>query len=104
LIAGEIATVTTRQEDRSERRLCRAGDWLSATIGDEMVMMSAETGLYLGLSGTGSRIWELLEAPLSLDMLCEKLSVEYDVVPDQAKHDVAEFIDELVRHGALIAQ
>lgn len=96
--------MTTRHEDQSGRRLRRADDWLSATIGDELVMMSTETGLYLGLSGTGSRIWELLEAPLSLDMLCEKLSVEYDVTPHQAKHDVAEFIDELVGHGALVVQ
>lgn len=96
--------MTTRQEDRAERRLRRAGDWLSATIGDETVMMSTETGLYLGLSETGSRIWELLEAPLTLDTLCEKLSAEYDVEPHQAKRDVAEFIDALVRQGALVAQ
>ena len=28
----------------------RKGDWLSAQVGDELVMMSAESGAYLGLN------------------------------------------------------
>jgi hypothetical protein len=42
----------------------RKGDWLSAMVGDELVMMSAERGNYLGLTPVGARIWELIEEPL----------------------------------------
>ena len=39
----------------------KQGDWLSAKVGDELVMMSAEKGNYIGLSEVGARIWELIE-------------------------------------------
>ena len=51
----------------------RQGEWLSAKVGDELVMMSAETGDYLGLSEVGARIWELLETPQDAGALCGKL-------------------------------
>ena len=40
----------------------RKDGWLSAKVGDELVMMSAEKGNYIGLSDVGARIWELLRA------------------------------------------
>ena len=42
----------------------KQGDWLAAKVGDELVMMSAEKGNYIGLSEVGARIWELIEEPL----------------------------------------
>ena len=41
----------------------RQGDWLSARVGDELVMMSAEKGNYIGLSEVGARIWDIIETP-----------------------------------------
>ncbi len=41
----------------------KQGDWLAAKVGDELVMMSAEKGNYIGLSEVGARIWELIETP-----------------------------------------
>ena len=35
----------------------RDGDWLAAKVGDELVMMSATKGNYIGLSAVGARIW-----------------------------------------------
>jgi hypothetical protein len=52
----------------------RKGDWLSARVGDELVMMSAEQGHYIGLSEVGARIWELIAEPVELDELCERLA------------------------------
>ena len=60
----------------------RQGDWLSARVGDELVMMSAASRHYVGLSEVGARIWELIEQPRSLDEVCARLVEEYDVAPD----------------------
>ena len=48
----------------------RQGDWLAAKVGEELVMMSAEKGNYIGLSEVGTRVWELIEAPQDLDAIC----------------------------------
>ena len=78
----------------------RQGDWLSAKVGNELVMMSAEKGNYIGLSEVGARIWELIEAPSEVDAVCARLQQEYQVAPDTCRAEVESFLNELVKHGA----
>ena len=79
----------------------RHGDWLSAKVGDELVMMSAEKGNYIGLSEVGARIWELIETPSEMDAVCDRLQEEYDVAPETCRAEVDSFLNELVKHGAI---
>ena len=80
----------------------KQGDWLAAKVGDELVMMSAEKGNYIGLSEVGARIWELIETPQEVDALCARLQDEYDdVTPEVCRAEVESFLNELVKHGAI---
>ncbi len=79
----------------------KQGDWLSAKVGDELVMMSAEKGNYIGLSEVGARIWELIEEPKDIDAVCAQLLDEFDVAPDICRAEVETFLNELVTHGAV---
>jgi len=79
----------------------KQGDWLSAKVGDELVMMSAEKGNYIGLSEVGARIWELIETPQDVDSLCAQLTDEFDVAPEVCRTEVETFLNELVTHGAI---
>ena len=81
--------------------ISRQGDWLSAKVGDELVMMSAEKGNYIGLSEVGARVWEIIETPSELDALCAQLQDEYDVAPETCRAEVESFLNELVKHGAI---
>lgn len=78
----------------------RTGDWLTAGVGDDLVMMSVEKGMYLGLSEVGARIWELMEPPRSLDDICAVLVGEFDVPPQVCRAEVDAFLADLVKHGA----
>ena len=79
----------------------KRGDWLAAKVGDELVMMSAEHGHYIGLSEVGARIWELLDTPRDLDAVCAQLLEEYDVTAETCRAEVESFLNELVKHGAI---
>jgi hypothetical protein len=79
----------------------KQGDWLSAKVGDELVMMSAEKGNYIGLSEVGARIWELIDTPLPIEAVCAQLQDEYAVTPDVCRAEVETFLNELVTHGAI---
>jgi hypothetical protein len=79
----------------------RQGDWLSAKVGDELVMMSAEKGNYIGLSEVGARIWEIIETPSEFDRVCARLQEEYEVAPETCHAEVETFLNELVKHGAV---
>lgn len=82
-------------------RVQKKGDWLAAKVGDELVMMSAEKGNYIGLSEVGARIWELIETPQDVEDVCRKLQAEYDVTPEACRLEVESFLNELVKHGAI---
>jgi len=79
----------------------KQGDWLSAKVGDELVMMSAEKGNYIGLSEVGARIWELIETPQEVDAVCARLLGEFEVAPDVCRAEVEAFLNELATHGAV---
>jgi hypothetical protein len=79
----------------------KQGDWLAAKVGDELVMMSAQKGSYIGLSEVGARIWELIETPQDVDAVCARLQREYDVTPGACRAEVETFLNELVQHGAI---
>lgn len=79
----------------------KQGDWLSAKVGDELVMMSAEKGNYIGLSEVGARIWELIETPQDVEAVCDRLLDEYDVTHAACRAEVDQFLNELVKHGAI---
>jgi hypothetical protein len=79
----------------------RSGDWIAARVGDELVMMSAERGQYVGLTGVGARIWELVDSPQPIESICERLVDEFDVAPDVCRADVLEFLEDLAKQGAI---
>jgi hypothetical protein len=79
----------------------RQGEWLSAKVGEELVMMSVDKGDYVGLSEVGARIWELIDTPQELETLCRKLQQEFDVSNEICRADVEAFLKDLVKHGAI---
>lgn len=79
----------------------RQGAWLSARVGDELVMMSAEQGNYIGLSEVGARIWDLIETPQPVETILVRLQEEYVVAPETCRAEVDTFLQELSRHGAI---
>ena len=74
---------------------------LSSTIDDEVVMMSSEKGMYYNLNPIGSRIWELLETPQTIESLCTQLMDEYDVDEATCKQETEEFIQSLAERGLI---
>jgi hypothetical protein len=79
----------------------KTAEWLSARAGDEILMMSAANGTYLGLDRMGARIWELLDAIDDSEELCKTLLAEFTVSKQVCDEEVAAFLAELERHKAL---
>lgn len=80
----------------------RKGDWLSARVGDEIMMMSPEHGKYIGVNAVGARIWELIETPSDIATVCEELQREFEVSPEICAAEVNSFLAEMEKHGAIV--
>jgi len=81
--------------------ITRKGDWLSAKVGEELVMLSAAKGNYIGLTEVGARIWELLAVPQDFDSVCRTLMTEFEVEPEICRAEVEAFLKELEVHDAI---
>jgi hypothetical protein len=52
-------------------------------------------------NGTGSLIWQLLDAPRSLPELIDAVEREYEVGQEQAQKDVTQFLNDMRSVGLL---
>jgi hypothetical protein len=64
-------------------------------VGEEIVFLHAEDGVYYGLDAIGSRMWELLLSHASLAIVLQKMLVEYEVDEAELKNDLLRIVKEL---------
>ena len=57
-------------------------------------MMSIDKGKYYGLDAIASQIWELLETPCSIRVICDQLLPQYDVGREQGEQDILAFCQQ----------
>jgi coenzyme PQQ synthesis protein D (PqqD) len=55
------------------------------------------------LNDVGSRIWSLLEQPMTLRRIADRIQAEFEVSSDVAARDVAEFVETLRGAGLVRA-
>lgn len=79
--------------------IVRHRDVVSAEVDGEVVALNAATGVCFGLNGTGSRVWQLAESPVSVAALCARLVEEFDVEPAACEAEVRGLVEELLREG-----
>ena len=82
--------------------LSRRMGLMTADMDGSAVMMDVMTGKYYNLGQVGGRIWELLEEPMTVAALVEKLTAEYDVSAQQCRADTEPFLEKLVERSLLV--
>src|SRR5437588_12322586 len=66
-------------------------------VGEEMVLLDFDRGIYYGLNTVGARVWELLAEGKTTDEIIDLLTGEFDVQRTVATGDVSPLKDD---HGA----
>ena len=82
-------------QNKFTTRYKRNDDILATEMDGVTIMMSIEEGKYFELSTVSTRIWELLESPLSINDICESLLSEYDVSEEKCRLEVINHLEEL---------
>lgn len=77
---------------------------VSSNLDGETVMMSIENGEYFGLDSVGSRIWELLETPITVANLVDILVDEFEVSREECEADTIDFLNQLLDKHLLIVE
>ncbi len=74
---------------------------LSADVNGELVLMDAVSGKYFSFEGVGADIWRALNAPMSVDALCAKLTLEYDAPSEQIRQATLKFLEDIAGRGLI---
>ena len=85
-----------------DTKLQQGQDHVATSIGDETAVMSIKRGRYYAIGDVAERIWQMLEAPVSLREIAERLLEEYDIAPEQCETEVDAFLDELIEEGLVV--
>lgn len=79
--------------------IARDSGMIDAQVAGELVGLHIESGNCYGFNATATRIWEMIEPPMSFGALCTALTAAFDVDDATCRRDVGQLIDELVREG-----
>ncbi|MCF8018777.1 PqqD family protein [Petrocella atlantisensis] len=78
-------------------RIIRREDISTTIIDGELGMMSEEKGKYYTLDFIGTRVWELIEQPMTVDELIVLLMKEYEVDRLTCEVDLLELLNKLLK-------
>ncbi|SOB88135.1 Coenzyme PQQ synthesis protein D (PqqD) [Sphingomonas guangdongensis] len=77
----------------------RGDGLLEAEVDGELMGLHIERGQAYGFNPTATRIWGLIAAPQTVTQLCETLSAEYEIEPDEVRGDVLALLRDLEGEG-----
>lgn len=59
-------------------------------------MLDPDRGAYFSLNAVGSRVWELLADPRSVNDLCHQLLTEFEIDEPACRQEVRALVEQLL--------
>lgn len=73
----------------------------AAHLGDEAVLLDANSGRYYGLNELGARIFELVRTPVSVGEVKNTLLQEYKVEEAELEADLLAFLRDMAQRNLI---
>ena len=72
-------------------------------VGEEIVLLDLDSGMYYGLDAVGGRLWDLITGTATIGEAIDAMLDEYEVEREVLERDVLKLVDELAEKGLLVA-
>jgi hypothetical protein len=70
-----------------------------ADLSGEAAILDLQSGLYYGLNGLGSRIWNLVQEPMTVNDIRDHLLREYEVESDRCERELLALLQQMMDEG-----
>jgi hypothetical protein len=70
-------------------------------VGGESVVLDLKTEKYLGLDDVATSMWQALTTAESVEAAYKVLAANFDVEGEQLRHDLDDFVQELIKLGLI---
>ena len=77
---------------------------VTSAVGQELLLLSLESGVYYSLNAVGTSIWEHVTQGRSVADIIAAIVIEFDVTAYVAARDLRRFLDDLSGMGLLVAR
>jgi len=81
--------------------VCRTSDVVFSRLDDELLAIDAQAGYCYSMNDTAGRIWELLNAPVSVAGICSRLQAEFTVEESSCQQEVLSLMERLLDSGLI---
>ena len=72
---------------------------MTADFSQEIVLLNLIDGVYYGVDGVAARVWMLLQSPIAVGAILERIADEFEVDRARCEREVRTFVQELVDRG-----
>jgi hypothetical protein len=96
-----MSSINASRDITTSSVVAAAKDQVSSDLAGETILLSMQSAMYYGLDEVGSRIWELLRAPIRVCEVRDAIAEEYDVDVERCEADVLGFLRELAAKGLI---
>ena len=79
----------------------RSPEQVSADLDGKTVLLSVENGEYYNMNAVGSRIWSLLEKPITVAELVAQLTAEFEIDAEKCQREALTFLEQLSKNKLL---
>ncbi|MCC6802500.1 MAG: lasso peptide biosynthesis PqqD family chaperone [Anaerolineae bacterium] len=80
-------------------RVMATNQQVAADMMGEAVILNTDSGIYFGLNGVGTRIWELVQQPITVQAVQQTILDEYEVDAERCEQDVHRLLGKLLDAG-----
>jgi hypothetical protein len=74
-----------------------------AELGEEIVFLDMERGVYYGLTDVAASAWRRLQEPMRFEDLVQAVMEEYEVDRERCEADLRTFLEQLNQKGLVTA-
>ena len=101
---GNFQNMTSKQLEAKiydSSLVVAAREQISSDLGQEVVILNLQSGVYHGLNEVGARVWNLIEQPKPVKELKQTLAQEYEVEPEVCTRDLLRLLHDLKAAGLI---
>jgi len=77
--------------------IARAPEQVSGDLDGQVVLLSMTNEKYFRMNEVGSRVWQLIEKPITVGEIVAQLRTEFDVSEEKCENQVILFLNRLKR-------
>ncbi len=74
---------------------------VSCALGDEAAILNMKNSVYYGMNPVGTRVWNMLGEPRSVEQLRDALLNEYEVEPARCEQDLLQLLEKMRTEGLI---